>query len=50
MEESGRLFEERMEDVEVFKYLGVWFDREMRGNVHLDMREKMRNGGQELAV
>ena len=23
--------EERMENVEVFKYLGVWFDKRMRG-------------------
>ena len=30
MEESGRLQEEKMENVEVFKYLGVWFDRGMR--------------------
>ena len=27
--------------MEVLKYLGVWFDRGMRGNVHLEkMREK----------
>ena len=27
--------------MEVFKYLGVWFDREVRGNVYLEkMREK----------
>ena len=30
-----------MENVKVFKYVGVWFDRGMRGNVHLGkMREK----------
>ena len=26
--------EEAMEEVEEFKYLGVWFDRKLRGNVH----------------
>ena len=31
---------ERMENVEVFKYLGVWFDKVISGNVHLEMREK----------
>ena len=36
---GGECNEKRMENVEVFKYLGVWFDRGKRGNVHL---EKMR--------
>ena len=31
-----KINEERMENVEVFKYHGVWFDRWMRGNVHLE--------------
>ena len=36
-----KINEEKMENVEVFKYLGVWFDGEKRGNVHLEkMREK----------
>ena len=26
--------------MEVFKYLEVWFDREMRGNVHLEKMKK----------
>ena len=43
--------EERMENVEVFKYLRVWFDRGMRGNVHLaKMREMAEKWGQELTV
>ena len=49
--EGGRFNEEKIENVEVFIYLGVWFDRGMRGNVHLEkIREKAGNGGQELAV
>ena len=51
---SGRewkINEKSMENVKVFKYLGVWFDTEMRGNVHLEkMREKAEKWGQELAV
>ena len=36
-----KINEERMEIVEVFKYHGVWFDRGMKGNVHLEKtREK----------
>ena len=36
-----KIYEERMEIVEIFKYLGVWFDRELRGNVHLEkIKEK----------
>ena len=27
---------EEMEEVESFKYLGVWFDRRLRGNVQLE--------------
>ena len=45
-----KINEERMEDVEVFKYLGVWFDIGMRGNVHLKMREKAEKWVIELAV
>ena len=33
-----------MEEVEEFKYLGVWFDRKLRGNVYLRrwrIRQKM---------
>jgi len=30
-----------MEEVEAFKYLGIWLDRKMRGNVQLErLREK----------
>ena len=46
MESGGgewKINEERMEMiVAVFKYLGEWFDRGMRGNIHL---EKMRKKG-----
>ena len=34
-----------MEEVEEFKYLGVLFDKKLRGNVHL---EKMENKAEEL--
>ena len=37
-----KINEERMDNVEVFKYHGVWFGRGLRGNVHL---EKMRRKG-----
>ena len=30
-----KINEERMEDLEIFKFHGVWFGRGMRGNVHL---------------
>ena len=33
-----------MEEVEEFKYLGVWLDRKLQGNVHL---EKMENKAEE---
>ena len=33
---SWKIGEEAMEEVEEFKYLGVWFDRKLRGNVHLE--------------
>ena len=47
MEESGRV--ERMENVEVFKYLWGWFDRGMRGNVHLEkMRGKAEKWGEKI--
>ena len=49
VEESGRLNEERMENVEVFRYLGVWFDRGMRGNVYLEkMRVKAEKWGARI--
>ena len=39
--EECKINEERMENMEVFKYLGLWFDRGMRANLHLEkMREK----------
>ena len=39
--ESWSISGEVMEEVEAFKYLGVWLDRKMRGNVQLErVREK----------
>ena len=35
---SWKIGEVIMEVVEEFKYLGVWFDRKLRGNVHLGKR------------
>ena len=44
-----KINEERMENMELFKYLGVWFDRGMRGNVHLEkMREKAEKWGARI--
>ena len=44
--EGGRFNEEKIENVEIFRYLGVWFDRGMRGNVHLGkIREKAEKWG-----
>ena len=34
--EKLRIGDEEMEEVESFKYLGVWFDQRMRGNVQLE--------------
>ena len=39
-EKSWKIDEETMEELEEFKHLGVWFDKKLRGNVHL---EKMLN-------
>ena len=40
-EESWSISGEQMEEVIAFKYLGVWLDRKMRGNVQMErMREK----------
>ena len=48
--EEWKINEERMENVEVFKYFGVWFVGGMRENVRLEkMREKTEKW-QELAV
>ena len=41
---SWKIGWEIMEEVEEFKYLGVWFDRKQRGNVH---SEKMVNKAEE---
>ena len=41
---SWKIDEEIMEEVEELKYLGVWFYRKLRGNVHL---EKMANKAEE---
>ena len=34
-----------MEVVEEFNYLGVWFDRKLRGNVHLGKRGIRQKSG-----
>ena len=40
-EESWSISGEKMEAVTAFKYLGVWLDQKMRGNVQMErMREK----------
>ena len=40
-EESWAISGEQMEEVVAFKYLGVWLDQKMRGNVQMErMREK----------
>ena len=44
--ERWRVSGEEMEEVKAFKYLGVWFDRGMRGNVQL---EKMKEKAEEWA-
>ena len=41
-----KIGDEEMEEVESFKYLGVWFDQRMRGNVQL---EKMVEQAEEWA-
>ena len=41
---SWKIGEEIMEEVEEFKYLGVWFNRKLRGIVHI---EKMVNKAKE---
>ena len=41
---SWKIGEEIMEEVEEFKYFGVWFDRKLRSDVHL---EKMANKAEE---
>ena len=43
---SWRINGEELEEVKAFKYLGVWFDRGMRGNVQL---EKMKEKAEEWA-
>ena len=44
--EKWRIGDEEMEEVESFKYPGVWFDQRMRGNVQL---EKMVEQAEEWA-
>ena len=34
--EKWKIGDEEMEEVESFKYLGVWFYQRMRGNVQLE--------------
>ena len=41
---SWKIDEEIMEEVEEFKYLDVWFDTKLRGNVHF---EKTTNKAEE---
>lgn len=43
---SWRINGEEIEEVKAFKYLGVWFDKGMRGNVQL---EKMKEEAEEWA-
>ena len=43
---SWRINGQEMEEVKVFKYLGLWFDRGMRGNVQV---EKMAEKAEEWA-
>ena len=35
-DEKWRIGDEEMEEVDSFKYLGVWFEQRMRGNVQLE--------------
>ena len=46
--EKWRIGDEEMEEVDSFKYLGVWFDQRMRGNVQLEKMNKLRNGQAKL--
>ena len=39
---SGKIGEEIVEEIEEFKYLRVWVDRKLRGNVQLEMPKKGR--------
>jgi len=49
--ESWSISCEVMEEVEAFKYLGIWLDRKMRGNVQMErMREKAEEKGREDRV
>ena len=41
---SWKIGVEIMDEVEEFKYLVVWFDRKLRGNLHF---EKMTNKAEE---
>ena len=44
-----KINKERTENVEVFKYLGVWFDRGMGENVHLvKLRENAEKWGARI--
>ena len=44
--ESWSISREVMEEVEAFKYLGIWLNRKMRGNVQM---ERMRKKAAEWA-
>ena len=39
---SWKIGDNIMEEVEAFKYLGVWVDRKLRGNVQLEDGKKGR--------
>ena len=39
---SWKIDEEIVEEVEEFKYLGVWVDRKLRGNVQLEKIAKKK--------
>ena len=40
---------EELEKIEAYKYQGVWFDRWMRGNVHLKWKRQRMGGPSKLA-
>ena len=44
---SWKIGEEIVEEVEEFKYLGLWVDRKLRGNVQLEKMLKRQKSGFE---
>ena len=41
---SWKIGREIIEEVEEFKYLGVWLDRKLRGNIHLRWQKRLNSG------